>query len=360
MELRRRASTTSAQSASRSSAKTILITADIHLSANPANEYRWQLFPFLKKLAKRYAASGLWVLGDLTDAKDRHPGEFVNRLTAAFVHLHPTFDFVEILKGNHDYSRNGEPFFRFLSRFPHIRYYSSPVQTSRFGHACHFIPHTTDGNAVLSALQHSSADVLLLHHTFNGAVAGSVPLEGTDTADVRKRGRLILSGDVHMPQVVGPVEYVGAPYHQTFGDSFLPRVGLLSFSDEGVSFTEISTASEFPSKRTVVSASRDELVEQLQLFVPGDSVRVRLSLSKSDFFEFEQLRALAQEQCLSLGLHLHGVEVLPRKVLMHRRVSSRAPQLAVSSEDHFSAYCTRLRISNEVRAVGRTLLKDIT
>jgi predicted phosphodiesterase len=358
MELRRRTSSGATKSSSRTDTQTILVTADIHLSANPAHEYRWKLFPLLKKLAKLHKAEGLWVLGDLTDAKDRHPGEFVNRLTDEFLGLQPAFDFIEILKGNHDYSRNGEPFFRFLSKFPRIRYYSDPFQASRFGHACHFIPHTTDGNAVFSALQSSHADVLLLHHTFNGAMAGSVALEGTDASVVKKKGRLMLSGDVHMPQVVGPVEYVGAPYHQTFGDSFSPRVGLLTFSEEGVQFTGIPTYGEFPSKRTVVASSKEELLWALINCEAGDDVRVRLSLSKADFFEFEELRVFAQDRCIEHGLHLHGVEILPRKVLT-RRSSAIQAQLMGTSTNQFSAYCAKANVPKSVQKAGSLLLKEL-
>jgi predicted phosphodiesterase len=355
MELRKRDTTPQKRNAPRASSQKVLIISDIHLSANPANEYRWELFPLLTSLAKEYGVKHLWCLGDLTDAKDRHPGEFVNRMTDAFLSL--PFEDIEILKGNHDYSRNGEPFFRFLSRFPAIRYYSSPVLASRFGLSCHFLPHTSDGDAILAALETSTADILLLHHTFDGAAAGSAALHGTNISSVKSKGRLILSGDVHIPQKVGPVEYVGAPYHQTFGDSFSPRVLLLEIEDKKANLFPISTEGYFPSKETVVAATAEQLEKKLSRIAPGSHVRVRLSIEKSDFRDFESMRSLCQTLCQELGLVLFGVEVsASRKVLPHRGQPTYTHSTVPST---FSSYCSKHQLPDAVKAVGTSMLSEV-
>ena len=94
-----------------------LVTGDVHISQNPRDAYR---LVFLEKtlpdLIDRHKVEQLLVLGDLTQAKEKHPASLVNSVVGAFHQLSKQCEIV-LLQGNHDYQSVGSPFFEFLSCF---------------------------------------------------------------------------------------------------------------------------------------------------------------------------------------------------------------------------------------------------
>ena len=57
-----------------------LLVSDLHLTDNPRDEYRWGIFGQIDSVIQTYQPSCLVILGDLTDKKDNHSSELVNRL----------------------------------------------------------------------------------------------------------------------------------------------------------------------------------------------------------------------------------------------------------------------------------------
>ena len=117
-----------------------LITSDLHLTANYRDEYRWGLFPWLAEQCQKYSVKTLLILGDLTDAKDLHPAVLVNRIATELDTLSLWVDEIIILMGNHDWLKENEPFFSFLSMHPKIRFVSEPTVV---GEAL-FLPYSND------------------------------------------------------------------------------------------------------------------------------------------------------------------------------------------------------------------------
>ena len=79
-----------------------MITSDLHLTDRVQDEYRWEIFPWLKKQAKKHEVSRIYILGDITDAKDRHSAALVNRIADGFwgLSMHTP---LYVVIGNHDY-----------------------------------------------------------------------------------------------------------------------------------------------------------------------------------------------------------------------------------------------------------------
>ena len=96
-----------------------LFVADTHLDNKPANEYRWLLFPKLEEWVQKYNVTQVWILGDLTDAKEGHNAVFVNRLVTAITDLSELAE-VFILRGNHDYLLRDCAFFEFLDKLDNV------------------------------------------------------------------------------------------------------------------------------------------------------------------------------------------------------------------------------------------------
>ena len=57
-----------------------LLTADWHLTDKPLDEYRWDFIPWLGKQLKDKKIDVLYILGDLTEKKDKHNAIFLNRI----------------------------------------------------------------------------------------------------------------------------------------------------------------------------------------------------------------------------------------------------------------------------------------
>src|SRR5215831_11248250 len=88
-----------------------ILTADLHLSANPRDAYRFAFLPYLRKLAR--SVDWVVILGDLTEQKDFHPAALVNRI-ASELHRLAQVTRVYFVMGNHDRLDEAAPFFQFL------------------------------------------------------------------------------------------------------------------------------------------------------------------------------------------------------------------------------------------------------
>src|SRR5438128_2437284 len=118
-----------------------LATADLHLTERHQDEYRWSIFKTLRREIAAVKPDALMLLGDLTDEKDRHSSVLVNRLVDEIkrtAELTP----VHILKGNHDYIDEANPFFDFLQDLKSVNYYRHPTRWDNlFTATVVFLPH---------------------------------------------------------------------------------------------------------------------------------------------------------------------------------------------------------------------------
>src|SRR5579862_4070873 len=134
-----------------------IITADTHFDDKPLNEYRWRLFDWLAQ----QKADELLVLGDTTDAKDRHSAPFVNRFYNAIMKLENHFRII-ILKGNHDYVDPDHPYWEFIGTSSDIRFIKSlEVLKLSIGSAT-FVP----AGAKWGSFKLHQTDYLFTHATF--------------------------------------------------------------------------------------------------------------------------------------------------------------------------------------------------
>jgi predicted phosphodiesterase len=199
-----------------------LVTADIHISKNPIDAYR---LAFLKEnlpvLVDKYKPNELLVLGDITQEKDQHPASLVNEVVGAFHNLAKRCKVI-ILQGNHDASAVEYPFFEFLNYIDNIQWIRTPTEEAN----CLYLPHTRDHKKDWQGLSFEDRDFIFAHNTFTGAKVNGQTLSGIP-ATVFPDDACVLSGDIHEPQTLGSVTYIGSPYAVNFGDDFPFRVLLL-------------------------------------------------------------------------------------------------------------------------------------
>jgi hypothetical protein len=313
-----------------------LLASDLHLTANPLDEYRWGLFGWLREQCVTWEIQTLCILGDLTDAKDYHSAELVNRVVREIVRLKECVPRLIILMGNHDYLRSGHAFFGFLSSIPGVTFAASILDTSSEGEPCLFLPHTKNPAKDWAGLDFSHYRFLFMHQTVTGSKASNgQTMNGEALPDLSVAGK-VWSGDIHVPQHVGPVEYVGSPYHVHFGDSFKPRCVVIQSRGrrEDLTFPTIS--------RFTLAVSGLAELGRLK-FRAGDQVKLRLALARADMHQWAAIKRDSTDYLRGLGVEVCGVELVAPKTRNRVQTADqpRAARRAMTPEDIVSEFVRR-------------------
>lgn len=213
-----------------------LVTSDWHLTDRVEHAYRLRFVEWLIEQSMRPDVDRVFILGDLSDAKDRHSGVFVNTVADALHRLSIGAQ-VHILFGNHDGPSRDCPYWEFLGKFDQLHYYTAfthdllevrkPNGMPANPLICAFVPWGAEKDLFFNLNEGSVYDYIFMHASVYGArVENGMTLEGEIPNRFLKDPTTtkVFSGDIHLPQVIGDVEYVGAPYHVHYGDPFKGRV----------------------------------------------------------------------------------------------------------------------------------------
>src|SRR3990167_1857696 len=329
-----------------------IIMSDLHLTSAARDEYRWGLFPWLGEVTDKIPAPihDLFILGDLTDAKDRHDSVLVNRLVGALVNLYRRCKLhqIYILHGNHDGVDPQTPYFKFLSCFPFIKYINTPTTMEISNLDVLFLPHSRNPVEDWKDLDLHAPDFILMHGTVSGALAENgqpLPSSLPKTLFHGVRGKVI-SGDVHVPQKIGPVEYVGSPYPVHFGDTFTPR--MIMYLDK----KRVGDIS-MPCLRRHAITVRSLKELEVGKFSVGDQIKIKLRLARAEYVDWPKRKKEVQEFCDAHELDLCGLQLEPMQ-----RIKIRGPAVTKSIDPKtvFDQFCARQKITNLVQEVGTELL----
>ena len=324
-------------------ARPTLVTADLHISPNRRDAYRYTfLEQTLPQLLEEYSVSRIIICGDLTEAKSGHSAELVNRLVDALAALAERAP-IYLLKGNHDYLSEDVPFFRYTQHLPRTRWINEPTQLKLRGlGSCLFLPHTRDLADWVDFMD--GYDWFFCHQPFGGAVNETGAKLSGDPPPFSASARVV-SGDIHGPQRVGPVTYVGAPYLIDAGDDYEPRVLLL----EGVKMRSIPVPG--PQKRLVVLRGRDEEYPKV---APGDVVKIRIEPPAGNQTPRAEWRAQARRWAEAAGVELYAVEVIAPKAAPSRADRNRH---RASDADLVRAYAKKMRKGKSTISAGLQLME---
>ena len=266
----------------------MLLTADWHLTAKPEDEYRWDVFRRLSALTNDSVE--ILILGDITDHKtDKHPAALVNRLVDELLTLSAKSARVTILMGNHDAPLNGVPFWSFLNDLSGIRYLSEP--TPWHDGDSYMLPFSKAPNWEWKNLNFSKRKAVFMHQPVAGVDLGNGRRYSTETVIAFPRSCRVYSGDIHMPQTLGNITYVGAPHWVRFGDTHARR--FLEVSDQTFK-VEREIPIEDGARKLIANVVSVAELSALRVN-PGDQVRVRLGLSEGDVSQVPALTAQIRE-----------------------------------------------------------------
>lgn len=308
---------------------TALVTADLHFSDNPRDAYRFHfLEEELPRLVAEHSVQQLLILGDITESKDGHKASLVNRMVDGIAALAQNVD-VYILKGNHDYTAQDVPFYRFLDHIPRVRWINEPevIRLEGLGR-CLFLPHTNDYGDWVDWLMTPNGDYdwYFCHQTFGGADLGHGHLVngGQDPRATFGHNAHVISGDVHVPQKIGPVTYVGSPYAVDFGDTTDTQILLL----EGETMLPVPVTG--PQKQLVklVGATPLDGLDgaPAAAVLAGDVVRVTIDLPAGCEMSRAAIRAEVRAWAEEAGVYLDSVKITSAAVSREKKAIHDRPQ----------------------------------
>lgn len=325
----------------------ILVTADLHLTASAKDRYRFQAMEFLADMITERDVDHLIILGDITHEKNYHPDTLVNDvvdLLYNFSCLCP----VDILQGNHDYVEAETPFFHFVRLLKDVHWIRFPTIKSIKGLGeCVFLPHTRNYKKDWVGVRQfwDKANLIFAHNAFEGAVADTGKKLGGIPLDVLPGKIPVISGDVHKPQRLSPYfDYVGAPYTQKYGDDYIPRVLLLD--NGGMESVEV------PGPQKVLhEVDSPEQIKHLPFPYYDDMVKVRYYLTTREKHRWPEIKAEIQK-------HFKGVSSLLIQPVLEKKELARLSTKVTTKEDKelVARYGKQQGFSPEVMVIGHEIV----
>jgi hypothetical protein len=329
----------------------MILVGDLHLTTSPRDKYRWRIFSQLAK--HRGQAKRLVLLGDLTDAKDNHPAELVNRICDELTELRRGFE-IHIIRGNHDGVDPEWPYFRFLRELSGVYFYDRPGGMHGLPKIL-ILPHSRNPERDWARLdfRKEGYDTVFAHVTVRGAASESgIGLEGVDPGFFRHVQ--CYSGDVHVPQKVGNVTYVGAPYPIRFGDRFSPRLLHLQRNKSKHRWEE----TEIPLKsvrRLMLDIADERDLEGVRLKL-GDQIKIRLHLIAEELGDWLRQRNSILKRLR--GFDVVSIEVLRSEPRGRRKLHVREEYMPAADEI-LQEYLDKHRVKTPFADLGRKILRAV-
>lgn len=318
-----------------------IIVGDIHLSENPRDDYRHKFQKWLRKFARQTKPDRIVLMGDLTEAKDRHPAILVNKVVDHVFELAKIAPVV-CLQGNHDYAEEGAAFFEFLQRIPNTLWIRKPTALDDGL----FLPHTPNHHRDWADVDLESKPTLYFHATFSGAdLGGGVQArDGLPRKLIPKRAAAF-AGDVHYPSESGNLIYVGAPYTVDFGDSYKSSV----IYRAGPRYDRVDT-SHLAQKRAIYLRS-DERSLRARGWSKGDIAQVTVEVDNMEGWPklIKKLRAEADEG--ELRIWAIKPKLLAKAAKRQHRVVDKG-----SDEDLLETFAKRQGLEERTLKAGKRLL----
>lgn len=221
---------------------------------------------------------------------------------------------IVILTGNHDWLKAGQEYFRFLNAFPNVEFITEPTEDRETtGPLAYFLPYSKSPAKDWQNLDFSHYDYLFMHQTVSGSISSNGQIMDGDPLPPLNAGK-VYSGDIHVPQVIKGVEYVGSPYHVHFGDEFKPRAVLIERNRNAVDL-HFETI-----RRVTIKVAGLRELRKLK-FRSGDQVKLRVELSEAEAHDWSRIRREAAAILREAEVVIAGIELIVVKV--NRRISLR-------------------------------------
>lgn len=324
------------------------IISDLHLTDKKADEFKWKVFPWIQEVIEEHAFDDLFIMGDLFDKKDRHPAELVNRLVQELRPIRKIVP-ITILMGNHDYFKPDHPFLQFIDDLPNITFITQPVEYK----GALWLPHERNPEEAWKDIDIINQETIFLHQSIIGSITSNYfeLNHGISSTYFKDSKASIYSGDIHVPQVVGNVTYIGTPYPVAFGDHYTPRAVLLR--DGGMDSVTMKTI-----QKLSISIEHPDELENWKIY-KGDQAIVKVTLPESDLHNWIKYRNQVKAYFKDIGADLHDLKLKKIESAKDKtKPGTKDSQtiLTWDKEDVLKKFATSEKLSKESLAIGMELL----
>ncbi len=343
-----------------------LNTADIHLTSNVADEYRWSVFKWLATRADAEKVDFICINGDLTEHKDNHSGALLNRVVDEITALAKVAP-VHVNMGNHDYIDPQSPFFNFLDQIKNVYFYREVSEVDMHGSLVLFLPHTRHHRRDWEKVDFKKYDLIYTHQAFTGAKLANEAkmIDGISPDIFGDTEATIIAGDIHVPQEIrrgenlSAIFYCGSPHPIDFGDDFKPRVLLLledqADFDSRKPFSLVKPITRHTVRKVHLTVNTlEELEREAKDLEEGDIVKVTILLTRSEFGSWPQIRQDIEKLLAFRGLDYRGAQL---KESVRRRIGVDATvRASMTPADVLKRFCESRQIDGPMLDFGIQLL----
>lgn len=340
-----------------------LIVSDLHFTDSIYDEYKWQLFPWIKELLSKTHINNLLILGDIFDRKDRHPAKLVNRFIEELQKLTASSSLhsIIILKGNHDYLKPDEPFLEFIKTLDKIFFIKHPTTIIFDDAKTLWLPHTRTPEEEWKQINFTDSNLqyVFFHQSVIGAKVSNFfeMKEGLDKNIFSGTKARLLSGDIHVPQHI-PItntpygmDYIGTPYPVAFGDNYKPRAILLR-NKEIIEIPNTKTI----QKVTLYIKNNSEL-EDYELN-ENDQLKLVFVLSQEELADWNNKKQAAQAYCQKRGFILRDIRFEKESSETSETILPVSKIVNQSPKEIFTAFIELEELDEETIKAGMELLNE--
>lgn len=335
---------------------TYIILADLHLTNGALEEYRWKWLDKFTEWTDNVDDTTIIILGDITENKDRHSEKLVNRFISYLEHWRKSSRVI-ILTGNHDGVDVTKPYFRFLSCIEDVEMITKPKMVYRHEdkERVWFLPHSKNPVEEWSDLGLEKANYIFMHQAVNEAkTSNEFEIQDSLAADYFSeiKGR-VFSGDIHVPQRVNKITYVGSPYPVYFGDNFKGRFIVL---DNG-KITPIHIPSIRKLKLKIELLKESIPVE----FEEGDQVSMEVTLDRTEQYRWSEIRNDIRERVKKAGAILVSLElIVPRSNVSLKTGKRKRVERVMSDKDYIQEYAKKNKLDTFYVDTALEIIKEVS
>ena len=326
-----------------------IITSDWHLAESYKVRYRFDIFEFLAGLSSDRGIDTVFFLGDLTHNKDRHSGKFIRKVIDSFRYMFsksPIKRFFYLI-GNHD--RINHPTFSILGDIfgDRVVVVDEPMALQQYD--VFMIPHQDDHNVFSKHVREaksSGISMLFVHQIFTGAAFDN-RAQSIASFSI-PNGFTVFSGDVHVPQVIDNVTYVGSPFSVSFGFTYEPRVIVF----DGREYVSVPTRLV---RKIVVKCGVDDIYREIGKLDLRDNDMVRVHVETVPLTA-KRMKEITDDVRKFLDGNYAGI----RFVFVKDRKdvgTGKADRSVFSPDKLLEEYCTRSDVPPDVRDFGVEIVK---
>lgn len=346
-----------------------LIISDLHLTDNPNEAYRWDIFNWTKTTLEEGNCTHLFILGDIFDKKDRHPAKIVNQLASTLMEISIKYP-IYILQGNHDYLLREHPFLSFLDHFDNITWISKPTTITIANLNMLWLPHSRNPVEEWETLFTQPFDFVFMHQSVIGCkVSNYYEMNcGLDLAWLEAKAKCpIISGDIHVPQTIRSLTYVGTQHPVAFGDDYDCRALLLhTTTNKNVKMKtwELESLPISTIKRhSIIISNLDDLTQMYKNGVlrARDQAKIKIVLASDQISQWSTLKELVTVWCETHNIALYDIKL--EKVLLGETDSVKNRQttfIPVHPSETFKRFLLQEVLDEKIVAMGQTLLNEVT